>query len=61
MPNIIRIPVRRKEVISNGINVLKGEGLLEEGDVVMVAGGTAVLEDHTASLMNRTIGGVLKL
>ena len=50
-----------KEVISNGINVLKGEGLLEEGDVVMVAGGTAVLEDHTASLMNRTIGGVLKL
>lgn len=60
-PHLITEGESAKEVISNGIDVLKAEGLLEEGDVVMVAGGTAVLEDHTASLMNRTIGGVLKL
>ena len=50
-----------KEVISHGIDRLKQEGLLQEGDVVMIAGGSAVLTDRKASLINRTMGGVLKI
>lgn len=50
-----------KEVISHGIDRLKKEGLLQEGDVVMIAGGSAVLTDRKASLINRTMGGVLKI
>jgi len=60
-PVLVKNGKSPKEIISNGIEILKEKGLLQEGDIVMIAGGALILHGHEETLMNRTIGGVVKL
>ena len=62
--NTIPILVKEKDnandVISEGIEEAKRRGYVQKGDIVVLAGGASVLAHHD-NVMNRTIGGVLKI
>ncbi len=47
-----------EDTISAGIEILRGEGILEKGDTVVLAGGARILNDKTE---NKVIGGYVKL
>lgn len=49
-----------KELISMGIEKLKKDGLLLPGDIIAIAGGNLIVE-NSKNVINRTIGGVLKI
>ena len=48
------------EIIEQGIEEVKKLGYVQEGDVVILAGGASILSTHSGA-MNRTIGGILKI
>ena len=60
IPVLVKENVPAKELIFKGIEKLKVEGKLENGDVVVVAGGDSILANSSDSI-NRTIGGVLRV
>ncbi len=47
-----------EDTISEGINILKSQGILETGDTVVLAGGAKILNNNTK---NKVIGGFVKL
>ena len=49
-----------KETISMGIEKLKEDGTFVKDDIIAIAGGSIILKDNK-SLINRTIGGVLRI
>ncbi len=49
------------EMIDDGIKKAKEEGFIQEGDIVVIAGGASILAGHKHAKLNRTIGGVLKV
>lgn len=50
-----------EEMIDDGIRVAKDRGYIEEGDIVVIAGGASILAGHKHAKLNKTIGGVLKV
>lgn len=49
-----------KDLISIGIEQLKQAGILLPGDIIAIAGGNLIVE-NSKNVINRTIGGVLKI
>ena len=62
-PILIKDKTKPNDIISEGIEEAKKRGFVQEGDVVVIAGGASILSSHdnNSSAMNRTIGGVLKI
>ena len=64
-PILVKNKTNPNDVISEGIELAKKQGYVQEGDIVVIAGGASILSsndnDNTTSAMNRTIGGVLKI
>lgn len=63
--NSILITNKQKpnDVITEGIEEAKRRGYVQEGDIVVIAGGASIVssKDMGEEAMNRTIGGVLKI
>lgn len=59
-PILVKEKVEPKKVIAKGIDIIKEKGYLNDGDIVVIAGGASVIDGHE-DVMNRTIGGVLKI
>lgn len=59
-PILIKNNVEAKELIIEGIEKLKEQEILQKGDIVVIAGGGSAL-DINKNVMNRMIGGVLKV
>lgn len=49
------------EMIDDGIRIAKDRGYIEEGDIIVIAGGASILAGHKHAKLNKTIGGVLKV
>lgn len=49
------------EMIDDGIRIAKDRGYIEEGDIIVIAGGASILAGHKHTKLNKTIGGVLKV
>jgi len=60
-PVLIHEKMKPEETISKGIDILKEVKALKEGDIVIIAGGASILNDRRSSIMNRTMGGALKI
>lgn len=62
-PILIQDKQTPNDIISEGIEEAKRRGYVEEGDIVVLAGGASILASHNdlCGAMNRTIGGVLKI
>ena len=60
-PILVKEEGNAKEIISKGIEFAKEKGYVKEGDVVAIAGGETILPGSRANIMNRTIGGVIKI
>ena len=48
------------KMIENGVKKAKEEGLIQEGDLIVIAGGASILSGARTDL-NKTIGGILKV
>ena len=59
-PILIKADVNPKELISMGIEQLKEKGILQKGDIIAIAGGNLIVE-NSKDVINRTIGGVLRI
>lgn len=59
-PILIQADVNAKELISMGIEQLKEDGILIKGDIIAIAGGNLIVE-NSKDVINRTIGGVLRI
>lgn len=60
IPILIQADVNAKELISMGIEQLKEDGILIKGDIIAIAGGNLIVE-NSKDVINRTIGGVLRI
>lgn len=60
MPILIKEKKMPNDVIAEGIEEAKRRGYIEQGDIVVLAGGASILSHHEDA-MNRTIGGVIKI
>lgn len=60
IPILIKADVNAKELISMGIEQLKENGILIKGDIIAIAGGNLIVE-NSKDVINRTIGGVLRI
>ena len=49
------------KMIDDGIHIAKENGYIEEGDIIVIAGGASILAGHKHAKLNKTIGGVLKV
>ncbi len=59
-PILIKDKTKPNDIISEGLEEAKRRGYVQEGDIVVLAGGASILSNH-GEAMNRTIGGVLKI
>ncbi len=59
-PILIKGKNKPNDIIAEGLEEAKRRGYVQEGDIVVLAGGASILTDHDEA-MNRTIGGVLKI
>ena len=48
-------------MIDNGIKLAKERSYINDGDIVVIAGGASILAGHKHAKLNKTIGGVLKV
>lgn len=62
-PILVKEKAKPNDVISAGIEEAKMKGYVQEGDIVVIAGGASIVssKDMGEDAMNRTIGGVLKI
>lgn len=60
-PILIKEKTKPNDVIEAGIQEAKQRGYVQNGDIVVIAGGASILANHGDQAMNRTIGGVLKI
>ena len=60
IPILIQSDANPKELISMGIEQLKQSGVLQKGDIIAIAGGNLIVE-NSKDVINRTIGGVLRI
>ena len=49
------------QMIDEGIQIAKERQYIQEGDIVVIAGGASILTGHQTTKLNKTIGGVLKV
>lgn len=49
------------DMIDDGIRKAKEQNYIQEGDIVVIAGGASILAGHKHAKLNKTIGGVLKV
>ena len=63
IPILIKDKTNPDDVISAGIEEAKKKEYVQEGDIVVIAGGASILASHNNcnSAMNKTIGGILKI
>ena len=63
--NTYTILVNQQENIDNmiddGIKLAKERNYINDGDIVVIAGGASILAGHKHAKLNKTIGGVLKV
>ena len=59
-PILIKEKNKPNDIIAEGLEEAKRRGYVQEGDIVVLAGGASILSNHDEA-MNRTIGGVLKI
>ena len=59
-PILIKKEADPKELISDGIEQLKEAEILKKGDIIAIAGGNLIVE-NSRNVINRTIGGVLRI
>ena len=50
-----------EDMIKDGVEIAEKVGVVKKGDLVAVAGGASILTDENNHLMNKTIGGILKI
>ena len=60
-PILVKEEGKAKEIISKGIELAKESGYVKTGDVVAIAGGETILPGNKEDIMNRTIGGVIRI
>ncbi len=48
-----------EDMIQEGVKIAKENKFIEEGDVIIIAGGASILTGHKNAKLNRTIGGAL--
>jgi len=60
-PILITNKQKPNDVIEEGITKAKKVGYVQEGDIVVIAGGASILASHRDDGMNKTIGGILKV
>lgn len=61
-PILIKDKTKPNDIIAEGLEEAKKRGYVQEGDVVVLAGGASILSNNNHNeAMNRTIGGVLKI
>lgn len=62
-PILIKNKTKPNDIISAGIEEAKKREYVQEGDIVVIAGGASIVSSKNMSedAMNRTIGGVLKI
>lgn len=62
-PILVKEKTKPNDVISAGIEEAKMKGYVQEGDIVVIAGGASIVssKEMGEDAMNRTIGGVLKI
>lgn len=62
-PILVKDKTKPNDVITKGIEEAKKQGYIQEGDIVVLAGGASIVsnKDYNNEEMNRTIGGVLKI
>ena len=62
-PILVKEKTKPNDVISAGIEEAKKKGYVQEGDIVVIAGGASIVssKEMGEDAMNRTIGGVLKI
>lgn len=62
-PILITDKQKPNDVITAGIEEAKRKGYVQEGDIVVIAGGASIVssKDMGEDAMNRTIGGVLRI
>ena len=60
-PILVNENGKAKEIISKGIEIAKRKEYIKSGDVIAIAGGDTILPDNKEDIMNRTIGGVIRI
>ncbi len=62
-PILVKEKTKPNDVISAGIEEAKMKGYVQEGNIVVIAGGASIVssKEMGEDAMNRTIGGVLKI
>ena len=60
-PILVKEEGKAKEIISKGIEFAKEKGYVKTGDIVAIAGGETILPGGRENIMNRTIGGVIRV
>lgn len=60
-PILIKDKTKPNDIITEGIEEAKKRGYIQEGDIIVLAGGASILSSHKDEAINRTIGGVLKI
>ena len=61
IPILVNESGNAKEIISKGVDIAKQNGFVKKGDIIAIAGGDTILPDNKEDIMNRTIGGVIKI
>jgi len=49
------------ETINQGVKIAKELGIVKKGNLIAIAGGASILSGESNHLMNKTIGGILKI
>ena len=60
-PILVKENLPAKELVAKGIEIAKQAGYVNTGDVVAIAGGESILPGNKDDVMNRTVGGVVKI
>lgn len=60
-PILVKEDKKPKELIAKAIEIAKQEGYVKSGDIVAIAGGESILPGNKQDVMNRTVGGVIKI
>ena len=49
------------DMINEGVKIAEETGIIQKGDLIAIAGGASILSGNHEHVMNKTIGGILKI